>query len=417
MEFRLLVKQHLTAVSIILAGAFVLAGPRCGLAEEKAGPAEEKAGPADWPNWRGPDHNGVSKETGWKTTWPAEGPKVLWKASVGTGFSSFAVSSGKVYTMGNTDNTDMVFCFDAETGKEVWKHSYQAPLDKSQYEGGPNSTPTVDDTRVYTFSKRGQVYCLDVGTGKVIWSKKFLIKPPTWNFAGSPLVMGRLVILNAGTQGLALNKLDGAVVWQNGEGLAGYATPVPFKMIGRECVAIFTQKAAVGLLAENGKELWRIAWETQYDANIPDPIIYDDKVFLSSGYGTGCGLYQIAHGQPNQIWRNRSMRNHFNSCVPWKGSVYGFDESTLTCMDWATGTVKWTDRGLGKGSLMAADGKLILLGEGGKLVIADASPEGFKPLAEAQILRGKCWTTPVLSGGRIYARNAPGDVVCVDVKQ
>jgi len=129
------------------------------------------ASAVDWPRWRGPDLNGVSPEKGWQTQWPSGGPKQLWKASVGTGFSSFSVSDGRVYTMGNTTNTDWVFCLEAKTGKVVWGHSYPCPLAANNFEGGPCATPTVADGRVYTFSRKGDLFCLDAAKGTVIWSK------------------------------------------------------------------------------------------------------------------------------------------------------------------------------------------------------------------------------------------------------
>ena len=204
---------------------------------------------ADWPNFRGPDHNGISKEAGWSSTWPTEGPKQLWKAKVGTGFASFAVAGGRAYTMGNTDDTDNVFCFDATTGKEIWKHSYAAPLDPKYYEGGTSATPTVDGDRVYTVSKRGVVHCLDAAKGSVIWSKKLAddlgAKVPTWGFAGSVLIAEELAILNIGSAGAALDKKTGKVIWSSGADASGYSTPVPIKA-GNDAAVTLAIKQAVG---------------------------------------------------------------------------------------------------------------------------------------------------------------------------
>jgi outer membrane protein assembly factor BamB len=370
---------------------------------------------SDWPNWRGPDYNGISKETGWDAGKVNSNTKPLWKASVGTGFSSIAVSGGRAYTMGNTNNEDTVYCLDAATGSVIWKHSYSAPLDSDNYEGGPSATPTIADGKVYTISKKGRVFCLDADTGDVIWQKELNVKIPQWGLSGSALVIDNMVIFNAGTCGMALNKIDGGEIWQNGKGNAGYATGVPFTSDGNKCVAIFGADEASGLIAATGKEIWSFEWKTSYDINAADPIISGNKVFVSSGYNTGCGVFNIENGKANEVWRNKNIRNHFNSCVLLAGHIYGFDEKTLKCLDMATGREKWSKEGLGKGSLMAADGKLIILSEKGKLVIAEAAPTGFKEISSAQILAGKCWTVPVLANGRIYARNAVGDLVCVDV--
>lgn len=374
---------------------------------------------ADWPWFRGPDHNGISQETGWSTQWPAAGPKQLWKAKVGIGFASFSVSAGRVYTTGNAKDTDTIFCFDANTGAEVWKYSYPAKLDAKYYEGGPSATPTVDENRVFTFSKRGMVHCLDAAKGNVIWSKnlseELKAKMPTWGFASSVLIAGDLAILNVGAAGAALDKVTGKVVWSSGEDEAGYATAVPFEAVGQRAVALAIKQDVVGLAVKDGKELWRFPWKTDYDINAADPILAGSMVFISSGYNHGGGVFDVSARPAKRIWENKNMRNHFNSCVLWQGHLYGVDEKELRCVVFDTGEVKWSEKSVGKGSLMLADGKLIVLSEKGELLVAAASTGGFKPMARAQVLGGKCWTTPVLANGKIYCRNAAGDVVAVDV--
>lgn len=379
---------------------------------------------ADWPNWRGPNYNGVSDETGWLGTWPQRGPKVLWKASIGTGFATMAVSNGRVYAMGNIDDNDILYCLDANIGNEIWKRPFPCPLLAKNHEGGPAATPTVSGGFVYTFGKNADAICFKAATGDVVWHTNLIrelgVKNPTWYHASSPLIVDNLVILNAGSRGVALNKADGSVVWKNGEGPPGYATAVPFTADNQKCVAMALCREIVGLTASTGRVIWHSPWKTSYDINASDPIIMDDKVFISSGYNKGCALFRMERHSVTEIWRNRNMRNHASSCVLWEGYIYGFDGQfggggKLTCIDPATGGAKWSQKGMGTGTLMIADGKLIVLGERGKLVIAEASPEGFKELASAQILTGKCWTMPVLANGRVYARNAQGQLVCVDV--
>ncbi|MDQ3812400.1 MAG: PQQ-binding-like beta-propeller repeat protein, partial [Armatimonadota bacterium] len=163
-------------------------------------------------------------------------------------------------------------------------------------------------------------------------------------------------------------------------------------------------------------ELWRYPWKTSYDVNAAIPNVAGNKLFNSSGYGKGCALLQIAKDEEPLVWQNRNMKNHFSSSVLYDGYIYGFDESELKCLDFRTGNVKWSKGGMGKGSLIAADGQLIVLSERVELVIVEASPNRYTEQARAQILGGKCWTAPALSGGRVYARNADGDLVCVDVK-
>jgi outer membrane protein assembly factor BamB len=377
------------------------------------------ASAADWFRWRGPDLNGISQETGWQAQWPVQGPKQLWTASVGTGFSSFSVKGERVYTMGNTAETDAVFCLDANSGKTLWKHSYPCPLDPKNFEGGPGATPTVDGDRVYTFSRKGDLFCLGAADGKVAWSKNLNrelgAEIPTWGFACSALVEGSLVILNSGSAGAALDKQSGKVVWTSGKSAGGYATAVPLSAGPDRCLAILARQSLVAVRAADGREVWRYPWKTEYDVNVADPIIAGERVFISSGYNHGGALLKLNGTQPEKVWENKNMRNHFNSCVLWQQYIYGADESELRCLAFDTGEVKWKYPPFGKGSLMLADGKLIGLSEKGELIIAEASPDAFKPISRAPVLTGKCWTTPVLANAHIYCRNARGDVVCLDV--
>jgi outer membrane protein assembly factor BamB len=374
---------------------------------------------ADWPNYRGPTHDGISTETGWTTTWPGSGPKPLWKAKIGLGFSSVVVAKGRAYTQGNTSNTDTIFCFDASTGKPVWKHSYPAPLDPNAYEGGTSATPTVDGDHVYTISKRGIVHCLDAASGKVVWTKNLTeelkVKLPEWGFAGSFFIEGDLAILNVGTAGTALEKQTGKVVWTSGPEQAGYSTPVPFDANGERAVMFTIKQDVVAVKIKDGKELWRFPWKTQYDVNAANPILSGNKVFISSGYNHGAGVFDISAQPVKELWQNKNMRNQFASSVLWQGHVYGVDDNQLRCVVFDTGEVKWTDKVSGKGSVTLADGKLIVLSDRGELLVAPVSPAGFKPVARAQVVGGKCWTAPVLANGKIYVRSGPGDVVCVDV--
>lgn len=379
---------------------------------------------ADWPQYRGPNHDGVSRETGWRSTW-RQPPAVTWKASLGPGFASIAVSGGRAYTMGHVEGSEVIYCFDAATGERIWTQSYPAALNDKSHEGGPCGTPAVEGDAVYTFGKNGDALRLDAKTGEVVWhenpARALRLEPPTWFFSASPLIVDDLIILNAGSAGLALNQADGSVAWKSGTGPAGYATAVPLTLGGRKCVLLAGCSDLFCIEAATGKVLWRHEWKTSYDINAADPIVAGDTVFMSSGYNKGCALLEVRTDGVRELYSNRNMRNQVNSSVLWDGYLYGFDgqvggSGKLTCLDLKSGQVQWAQAGLGTGSLMLADGKLIVLGEAGRLVIAVASPEGYTESGAAQILNGKCWTVPVLANGRIYARNAAGDLVCVDVR-
>lgn len=375
----------------------------------------------DWPQWRGPSRDGISVETGWSARWPAGGPKEIWRKNVGISCSSVAVVKDRLFTMGNQSDQDIVWCLDVNSGAPVWKHSFANPLDPHQFEGGPATTPTIDGDRVFTLSRAGHVLCLQAGDGKPVWSKHLVKdlggKVPTWGYSGSPLVIGDLLFVDVGAGDgttMALDKRTGRVAWKSGRGDASYGTIAPFRHGGTECLASFTAFGLVVREMRSGKELAGFPWKTSYDVNATTPVVSGDKIFISSGYNKGCALVKFDGRSLQAVWESRKLRNHFNSSVLWKDHLYGFDESKLACLDFATGEVKWTQDGLGKGSLMLADGKLIIQGERGDLVIAEASPASFKELARAKVLKDRCWVVPVLANGRIYCKNNTGDLVCLD---
>ena len=376
----------------------------------------------DWPQWRGPRRNGISAEKDFVTSWPKEGPHRVWTARVGVGYSSVAVVGGRLYTMGNVSDVDHVMCLDVATSKLLWDYRYPcAAADPNGYPG-PRCTPTVDGNLVFTVSRNGHVLCLNATSGALVWTKNlvgdFGGRIPQWGFAGSPLVEGDLLILETGASGrstAALDKKTGRVVWANGNSAAGYGSPIAFDLARDRAVAVFSASGLTGRAASNGRILWHYNWRTSYDVNATTPIIFDDKIFISSGYGSGCALLQVSAGSVQSVWSNKNMRNHMNSCVLWQGHLYGFDEGQLRCLDVITGAVKWSTPTYGKGSLMLADGRLILYGERGRLGLADASPAGFQEITAAQILGGSStWAPPVLANGHIYCRSL-GDLVRLDV--
>jgi outer membrane protein assembly factor BamB len=376
----------------------------------------------DWPQWRGPNRNGISSEEV-RAAWPAEGPGVLWRASVGTGFSSISVSRGRAYTMGNTNNEDTVWCFDAKTGEQIWHYSYAAPLGPQWYEGGPGSTPAVDGNRVVTISKWGNVFCFDAAKGTVLWQRDLRrdgIKTNRWGFAGSPLIWGNAVILNAGSAGMALDRDTGRIIWCNGTNAAGYASPTRFETGGTEAVLIFAAKHLVALEAQNGRELWRQFWETGWDTNNTDPLVWHERIFVSS-FTRGCGLLSLQNGKPEILYTNNIMHSHLSPGVVLGDCLYAFNgeakqETDFRCLYLPVGEVKWVSKDPAFGSMILADGKLILLSEKGELLLAEASPAEFKPLARAKVLSGVCWTPPALADGQLYIRNARGELRCLELE-
>jgi outer membrane protein assembly factor BamB len=380
----------------------------------------------DWPRWRGPHLDGTSRETDWRSDWPDADPPMVWKTNVGTGLSGISVSHGKVYTLGNVDNVDTIYCLDAETGKEIWTYSYECALDPKYYEGGPTATPTVDGEVVFTVSKEGHVFALNAADGGVNWSAHLVkdtgIPAPGWGFTGSPLVMGERLFLNAGASGLAMNRVSGEVLWKSDAEEAGYSSPYPLERNGNTELLVSSGRDFSAVAPDTGKRLWSVRWLTRFGVNAADPIpIGADHLFISSGYGKGATLVKLGGTEPEEVWKDKEMRNQMNPCLLVGDYLYGVDgnedeEPALKCLDPQTGEVKWSDTSTGMSGAIAAKGQLIVLGERGELIIAPASPDGFEPTMRVQILGGKSWTAPALANGRLYARNIRGDLVCVDLR-
>ncbi len=371
----------------------------------------------DWPHWRGPNYDGISTETEWDPA-AVTARKIVWEAEVGAGFSAVAVAADKLYTAGNFNkNTDAISCLNATTGKPVWKHEYPEELAPKYYSGGCSATPTVHDGKVYFASKTGKVFCLNAETGKVVWNQELGRKAPTWGFSSSAVVRGKAVIFNAGGTGMALDKDTGAALWQSADEVCGYATPVPFEHAGQPALALFAKDTLTAVAPDDGKVLWSYLWQTQHDINSADPIIAGGQAFVTSGYGRGCSLVDFSGATPKKIWENKKMRSHMSGPVLIDGYLYGFDDNRLTCLDWKTGEEKWDEKSPKKGALMAAGNRLIILGESGRLAIAKATPAGYQELAAAEVVGDGCWTMPILANGRIYARDAAGHLVCLDVRK
>lgn len=389
--------------------------------------AADKATGQDWPQWRGPQRNGLSTETDWSTRWPAEGPRQLWKINVGKGYSAVSVVGNRLYTAGAAGNTETIYCLDADSGTEIWKHAYPCKGQKNY--PGTRATPTVADGKVYTFSPQGQLHCLDAAGGKVIWVKdlvqelEYKESVPNWGLASSPLIEGKLVIINVGLAGVAVDKEKGHVVWKTALGKCGYASPVAYTQGGTRCLAMFSSKTLVGVNAADGTRLWSIPWATEYDVNAADPLVVGDQVFACSGYKKRSALLKMDGHEPSIVWDNKQLGSMFSTPVLIDGHLYGCNGNAsnagdpIQCVEWSSGTVKWSQKGYGMSSMIAAGGKLIIMGERGELGVAEASPEGFKELARAKVLDGVCWTMPVLSHGRIYCRNSNGDLDCLDVRK
>jgi outer membrane protein assembly factor BamB len=337
------------------------------------------------------------------------------------------VSHGRLFTLGNTNDEDTVWALDALTGEVQWQFRYAcSSMISVGMETGPAATPAVEGNHVFTLSREGHLFCLEAETGKIVWQKNLQKEPgtppPPFGFSGSPLILGDLLVLNVGTAGLALNKTNGNIVWQSDTGDSGYASPINGPTV-QPSVIFFTRHEVVAVNRIDGHRLWNRSWRTEQFNNCADPLLLGNTLFVSSGYNHGGTLFQLGTGDPAVVWENKNLCSHFSSAVSWQGALFGFDGNThhrdqcsLKCLDAKTGKILWTNEEFKLGSLLLADGKLILLADRGDLIIAEASPKSFLPLARAQVLGGKCWTPPALAHGLLYLRNSQGNLVCLDLR-
>lgn len=393
---------------------------------------------SDWPNFRGPNHDGISTETGFSTKWPKTGPRELWQRVVGAGFSSFAIVGDRLYTCGTVDQRQSLFCLNASTGEIIWKQDLEPQItdpDKNLY--GPRATPTVNAGRVYMMAAHGRVFCFDAKSGKELWQREFSHKPG-WGYSGSVLIEGDLAIVaGGGSDGslCAMDKKTGAPVWKCGDDPAGYATPYPFTLAGKRYVCGFMAQSCIVAELQTGRQVLRVDWPSHSGVNASSPIFQDGHLFISTGYGFGSGVFKLEPDgdrlAAKEVWRSARIKNKFQTPILTGGNLYTSDESGLKCVDFKTGKRHWRKGGIKHGTLLLADGHLLLLTEKGELQVAKASTDGFEVLAKAKLFEGttysllqrvtrqrqgpRCWTVPVLCGGRLYARNH-NTVICLDLR-
>ena len=303
---------------------------------------------ADWPQWRGVERDGVSKEAGLLQQWPEGGPPLAWKATgLGEGFASVAVAGGRIITQGQSRGGQSVVALDEATGRVLWQTpNGDAYLDRRG--GGPRGTPTIDGETVYALGSNGSLIALEAATGKRLWAtnllRRFNARNINWGISESPLVDGRRVVVNAGGGGasiVAIDKSNGNVIWKSLDDEAGYSSAIVIEAGGVRQYVLLTGEAAVGVRADNGKPLWRYGRVSNRTANVATPIARNGRVFVSSDYGTGGGLLELAANgsgvDAKEIYFTREMRNHYNTPVLIGDHLYGYSSRILTCMNFETG--------------------------------------------------------------------------------
>jgi outer membrane protein assembly factor BamB len=384
---------------------------------------------ADWPQWRGPNRDGHSSETGLLDSWPADGPRLAWKTKgLGEGYSSFAVVGERLYTQGQLGDQEFILALDAATGKQLWKTTTGRSF-REQRGNGPRGTPTIDGARLYAMAADGTLVCLDTASGKQVWGmnvlERFGGRSPNWGITESPLIDGDRVIVTPGGPGasvVALAKATGELVWKSQSDPAGYSSPIAFDIGGARKVVVFTARGAMALDMKNGELQWRYDKVANRVANIATPIVRDGHVFLSSDYGTGCALLKLTPGggsvSVSEVYFNKDMRNHYATSVLVGDHLYGSSSNILTAMKMLTGEVAWRDRSVGKGNCIFAERHLYCLGEDGMMGLIEATPAAYKEKSRFEISRGSfpTWTPPAIAGGKLYLREQD-NLYCYDIKR
>jgi outer membrane protein assembly factor BamB len=408
----------------------------------------------DWPQWRGPDRTGLSRETGLLKQWPNDGPNQVWRITgLGEGYSTPSVAAGRIYLLGTKDNDEHMICLSEADGKEVWT------VKVGQKAGGfpgPRSTPTIDRGHAYAVSSNGILVCVEIEKGTVKWQKNYQKdfggQHGAWAYAESPLVDGDWVIGSPGSNTAALvafGRLTGEVVWKAstadiarkpaGEnskggkggkggnrpprpyGAAGYSSPIVAEVGGVKQYVQFLDGGVIGVDAKDGKLMWHYEEPANTTANISTPIVRDDSVFAATAYGTGGGLARIVKKdggfEAEQKYFNARIQNHHGGLVLIGDHMYGTTGSLL-CIEFKTGKIVWDDRSVGKGSVTYADGHLYVRGEDGKIALVEANPAKY--VEKGQFLqpdrsKQKAWPHPVVANGKLYLRDWDA-LFCYDVK-
>lgn len=392
-------------------------------------PAESSPGPGDsaaaadppsvpyWTDFRGPARDGHYREQPVNLDW-AGGLKPVWKQPIGGGYASFVIARGRAFTIEQRGDQEVASAYDVLTGRELWTNRWTAAFRESMGGDGPRATPTWDDGRVYVLGGEGELRALDEETGRTIWRTNILTDAGAdnlqWGMAAAPLIVDdTVVVLPGGRDGqsvVAYDKRTGARAWAAHDDQASYSSPMLVTLAGVRQILVFSASRLMGITPDRGELLWEFPWKTTYDVNASQPLVLGgDRVFISTGYGTGAAVIELSRSgnrfAVREIWRNIRMKNQFTSSLLHEGYIYGLDESILTCLDPATGERQWKNGRYGYGQVMLAGGHLIVLTEDGNLALVRATPERYEEIVRFPAIEGKTWNHPAMAYGYLLVRN------------
>lgn len=371
-----------------------------------------------WTDFRGAARDGRYQGGPIRTDWGAAAPAKLWQQPVGGGYASFVVGNGRAYTIEQRGSDEVIAAYDPETGRELWTSGWNTWFKEFQGGDGPRATPTWSGGRVYALGAMGEFRVLEDSTGEVVWRTNILddndASNISWGMSAAPLVLDDVVVVlpggRSGRSVVAYDKATGERRWSALDDKTAYVSPMRVTIADRDQIVAVTAARIVGLAMEDGALLWEHPWRTQFDVNAAQPVIVaDNRVFYSSGYGTGAAVIEVSRNggrfSVREVWRNIRMKNQFTSSVFHDGFIYGLDEAILACVDAATGELMWKGGRYGYGQVVLADGHLIVTAEDGDFALVRATPDRHEEIARVPALDGKTWNHPAFADGILLVRN------------
>lgn len=371
----------------------------------------------DWKSWRGPDGSGLSAEV----EWSSELGEPLWSVNVGRGYSSVCLTGGKLVTIGLDEKAgeDRVRALDPMSGEELWRHSYPGQVEANMHEGGSLTSPVAEGDAVFVLSRSARLLCLGVEDGKPRWEvdlgESHGIEQGFFGLCSSPVVLDEGLLINVGKT-MLFDKSSGKLLWTTEDYGYSYATPVPFEQAGDSLLAVFNAKGLAVLERDGGAQRALFPWTSNYNVNCASPIVMGDRIFISTGFDDkGCAMLELKGDKLEPIWESKAMRSKMTGSVLWNDVLYGFDANLFKALT-PDGKTLWKERGLGNGAFrLCRDGRALLLTEEGELLAVKVGPDGFGELSRRRLFDGgKCWTSPVISGGLVFCRGSQGELVCLD---
>jgi outer membrane protein assembly factor BamB len=351
------------------------------------------------------------------TSWPASGLTPLWKQPVGGGYASFVAANGRAFTIEQRGDEEVVSAYDVRTGREVWTHAWKGAFREMMGGDGPRATPTWHDGVIYALGGSGELRAIDAASGRQRWRTNILQDAGAanlqWGMAAAPLVVDdTLVVLPGGPGGnsvVAYDRRTGKKAWSALDDRQSYSSPVLTTIAGVRQILVFSATRLMGITPDRGDVLWEFPWKTQYDVNASQPLVIGDRVFISTGYGTGAAMIQITREggglSAGELWRTNRMKNQFTSSVHHDGMILGLDEAILACLDAQTGEILWKGGRYGYGQVMLAGGHLVVLTEDGQLVLVRPDRKAHIEVARFPAIEGKTWNHPAIVDGILLVRN------------